>query len=173
VEIERQLKVLPTADVAGVAWRDYGEIILVSSRDEAVKEADSIAAEHVEILCAEPRFFLERMTNYGRALPRPRDQRLLRRQGDRHQPHAAHARRCALTRRPVGRQVPQDLHYQEITKEASVAVGEYCSRLCAIERFWGHKEQGRPAPAALRRPEVKKGSGPIFRRVEMGPDPFL
>ncbi|HET7671235.1 MAG TPA: histidinol dehydrogenase, partial [Burkholderiales bacterium] len=43
-EIQRQLKVLPTADVAGVAWRDYGEIILVSSREEAVKEADRVAA---------------------------------------------------------------------------------------------------------------------------------
>jgi sulfopropanediol 3-dehydrogenase len=31
--------------------------------------------------------------------------------------------------------------YQEITAEASVTIGDYCSRLCAIERFWGHKEQ--------------------------------
>jgi sulfopropanediol 3-dehydrogenase len=31
--------------------------------------------------------------------------------------------------------------YQEITPEASVAIGDYCARLCAIERFWGHKEQ--------------------------------
>ncbi|HEY3075184.1 MAG TPA: histidinol dehydrogenase, partial [Burkholderiales bacterium] len=64
-EIERQLKVLPTADVAGVAWRDYGEVILVDSREEAVKEADRVAAEHVEVLCKEPRYFLEHMRNYG------------------------------------------------------------------------------------------------------------
>jgi sulfopropanediol 3-dehydrogenase len=64
-EIERQLKVLPTADVAGVAWRDYGEIVLVDSREEAVKEADRVAAEHVEVLCKEPRYFLEKMRNYG------------------------------------------------------------------------------------------------------------
>src|SRR5688500_8234848 len=44
-EIERQLRRLPTADVAGLAWRDYGEIILVDSREEAVKEADRVAAE--------------------------------------------------------------------------------------------------------------------------------
>ena len=31
--------------------------------------------------------------------------------------------------------------WQECTPEASVMIGEYCSRLCAIERFWGHKEQ--------------------------------
>src|SRR5213594_818334 len=64
-EIERQLKVLPTADVAGVAWRDYGEIILVDSREEAVKEADRVAAEHVEVLTRNPRYFLDRMRNYG------------------------------------------------------------------------------------------------------------
>src|SRR3990170_8378221 len=57
-EIERQLAVLPTADVASVAWRDYGEIILVGSDEEAVKEADRVAAEHVEILCRNPRYFL-------------------------------------------------------------------------------------------------------------------
>src|SRR5688500_5748642 len=53
-EIQRQLKVLPTADVAVVAWRDYGEIILVGSREEAVQEADRVAAEHVEILFDHP-----------------------------------------------------------------------------------------------------------------------
>src|ERR1700693_3473384 len=39
-EIERQLTVLPTADVASVAWRDYGQIILVGDLEEAVHEAD-------------------------------------------------------------------------------------------------------------------------------------
>ncbi len=64
-EIERQLRVLPTADVASVAWRDYGEIILVDSIDEAVAEADRVAAEHVEVLTRNPRYFLDRMRNYG------------------------------------------------------------------------------------------------------------
>src|SRR4030095_13380675 len=64
-EIERQLKALPTADVAGGAWRDYGEIILVDSPEEAVREADRVAAEHVEVLTRNPRWFLDRMKNYG------------------------------------------------------------------------------------------------------------
>src|SRR5579864_4654800 len=64
-EIERQLRVLPTADTAGAAWRDYGEIIVVDSLEEAVVEADKVAAEHVEVLTKTPRFFLERMRNYG------------------------------------------------------------------------------------------------------------
>src|ERR1700676_1198088 len=64
-EIARQLTVLPTADVAGVAWRDYGEIILCANEDELVSEADRIAAEHVEVLTHEPRHYLDRLKNYG------------------------------------------------------------------------------------------------------------
>src|SRR5690242_8385061 len=63
-EVARQLTVLPTADVAGVAWRDYGEVILCAD-DEMVAEADRIAAEHVEILTREPRSWLDRLRNYG------------------------------------------------------------------------------------------------------------
>src|ERR1700730_585205 len=56
---------MPTADVAGVAWRDYGEVILCAGEDEMVAEADRIAAEHVEVLTREPRRYLERLKNYG------------------------------------------------------------------------------------------------------------
>ncbi|PNB76585.1 histidinol dehydrogenase, partial [Pseudomonas sp. FW305-BF6] len=49
-EIERQLKTLPTADVTSVSWRDYGQILLVDSIEEAVIEADKLAFEHVEVL---------------------------------------------------------------------------------------------------------------------------
>lgn len=56
---------LPTADVAGVAWRDYGQIILVQDEAEAVVEADRIASEHVEVLTANPDYFLQNMSNYG------------------------------------------------------------------------------------------------------------
>ncbi|HEY4998393.1 MAG TPA: histidinol dehydrogenase, partial [Usitatibacter sp.] len=56
----------PTAkDAAGAAWRDYGEVILCADDDEMVAEADRIAAEHVEVLCREPRRYLDRLSNYG------------------------------------------------------------------------------------------------------------
>jgi sulfopropanediol 3-dehydrogenase len=64
-EIERQLLSLPTADVAGVAWKDHGQVIVVDTREELVAEADRIASEHVEILTEDPRYFLENMSNYG------------------------------------------------------------------------------------------------------------
>ena len=140
-EIERQLKVLPTADVAGVAWRDYGEVILVDSREEAVKEADRIAAEHVEILFKDPRYFLQNMRNYGALFLGPETNVSY---GDKVIGTNHTLPTLGAARYSGGLWVGKFLKtctYQEITREASVAVGEYCSRLCAIERFWGHKEQ--------------------------------
>jgi len=140
-EIERQLKVLPTADVAGVAWRDYGEIILVSSREEAVTEADRVAAEHVEILCEDPRYFLEKMRNYGALFLGPETNVSY---GDKVIGTNHTLPTLGAARYTGGLWVGKFLKtctYQEVTREASVKVGEYCSRLCAIERFWGHKEQ--------------------------------
>jgi sulfopropanediol 3-dehydrogenase len=140
-EIERQLAVLPTADVASVAWRDYGEIIVVDSREEAVKESDRVAAEHVEVLTREPRYFLEHMRNYGALFLGPETNVSY---GDKVIGTNHTLPTMGAARYTGGLWVGKFLKtctYQEITPEASVAVGEYCSRLCAIERFWGHKEQ--------------------------------
>ncbi len=140
-EIARQLKVLPTADVAGVAWRDYGEIILVDSLEEAVKEADRVAAEHVEILTRNPRFFLDHMRNYGALFLGPETNVSY---GDKVIGTNHTLPTLGAARYTGGLWVGKFLKtctYQEVTREASVKVGEYCSRLCAIERFWGHKEQ--------------------------------
>lgn len=140
-EIERQLKVLPTADVAGVAWRDYGEIILVDSLQEAVSEADRQAAEHVEVLTREPRYFLENMKNFGALFLGPQTNVSY---GDKVIGTNHTLPTMGAARYTGGLWVGKFLKtctYQEVSDAASVVVGEYCSRLCAIERFWGHKEQ--------------------------------
>ena len=161
-EIQKQLKVLPTADVAGMAWRDYGEIILVDSREEAVKEADRVAAEHVEILCKNPRYFLEHMRNYGALFLGPETNVSY---GDKVIGTNHTLPTLGAARYTGGLWVGKFLKtctYQEITREASVAVGEYCSRLCAIERFWGHKEQ---ADLRLRRYGGQKIGSALAERL--------
>ena len=140
-EIERQLQVLPTADLAGVSWRDYGRIILVEDEDEAVDVADEIASEHVEILTRNPQYFLDRMKNYGSLFLGPETNVAY---GDKviGTNHILPTKRAA--RYTGGLWVGKFLKtvtYQHVTPEATVTIGEYCSRLCAIERFWGHKEQ--------------------------------
>lgn len=140
-EIERQLGVLPTAEVAGAAWRDFGRIVLVDSDEEAAAEADRMACEHVEILTREPRRFLDRMRNYGSMFLGPETNVSY---GDKviGTNHTLPTRGAA--RHTGGLWVGKFLKtvtYQECTEAASVEIGAYCSRLCAVERFWGHKEQ--------------------------------
>jgi sulfopropanediol 3-dehydrogenase len=141
-EVGRQLHALQTADVAGVAWRDFGEVIVCSDEDEMAEEADRIAAEHVEVLCREPRWWLDRLKNYGALFLGPETNVAY---GDKviGTNHTLPTKGAA--RYTGGLWVGKFLKtctYQAVkTPEASAMVGEYCSRLCAIERFWGHKEQ--------------------------------
>ncbi len=140
-EIDRQLKTLLTADVASVAWRDYGQVILCENDEEMVKEADRIASEHVEILTADPKYFLDRMTNYG-ALFLGKETNVA--YGDKviGTNHTLPTRRAARYTGGlwVGK-FTKTVTYQRCTEEASTIIGEYCSRLCEIENFAGHKAQ--------------------------------
>ncbi|GGD69479.1 histidinol dehydrogenase [Emticicia aquatilis] len=141
-EIQRQLTVLPTADVAAVAWRDYGQVILCDTVDELISEADRIASEHVQVMTKNPRLFLEKMTNFGGLFLGDKTNVAY---GDKviGTNHTLPTREAA--RYTGGLWVGKFLKtctYQEIkTEEASKLIGEYCSRLCEIENFAGHKEQ--------------------------------
>lgn len=140
-EVARQLETLPTADVASVAWRDYGQVIVVDSLDEAVAEGDRIAAEHVEILTENPRYFLDRLTNYGSLFLGPETNVAY---GDKviGTNHILPTKGAA--RYTGGLWVGKFLKtvtYQECTPEASAMLGAYCSRLCALENFLGHQAQ--------------------------------
>ncbi|MGR3811799.1 histidinol dehydrogenase [Jiulongibacter sp. NS-SX5] len=141
-EVERQLKTLPTADVASIAWKDYGQVIVVDSVDEMVAEADRIASEHVQVMTADPRYFLENMTNYG-ALFLGKYTNVA--YGDKvigtnHTLPTKHG--AKYTGGLWVGKFMKTCTYQEVkTPEASAMIGEYCSRLCEIENFAGHKEQ--------------------------------
>ena len=141
-EIQRQLKVLPTADIASVSWRDHGQVILCDTDEEMLAEADRIASEHVQVMTRNPRWFLENMRNYGALFLGPRTNVAY---GDKviGTNHTLPTKKAA--RYTGGLWVGKFLKtctYQEVTTDAASAmVGEYCSRLCALENFSGHKEQ--------------------------------
>jgi len=140
-EIQRQLGVLATAEIAGAAWRDHGQVILCDTDDELLSEADRIASEHVQVMTAEPRWFLDRLSNYG-SLFLGKETNVA--YGDKviGTNHTLPTKRAA--RYTGGLWVGKFLKtvtYQQVTPEATAMIGEYCSRLCAIENFAGHKEQ--------------------------------
>jgi sulfopropanediol 3-dehydrogenase len=140
-EVERQLTVLSTAEVAGQAWAEYGQVILCDSYEEMVQVANELASEHVQVMTKDPNYFLENMTNYGALFLGPETNVSY---GDKviGTNHTLPTKKAA--RYTGGLWVGKFLKtctYQRITQQASVMVGEYCSRLCAVEGFAGHKEQ--------------------------------
>jgi sulfopropanediol 3-dehydrogenase len=65
VEVQRQLAVLPTKDVAALSWRDNGIVMAAADPEEAVRLSDEYAPEHLELHVADPGFYTERLTNFG------------------------------------------------------------------------------------------------------------
>ena len=141
-EVERLLTILPTAEIARKAWDSFGEVIVCDSYEEMVAEADRIASEHVQVMTRDPNYFLDRMTSYGALFLGARTNVAY---GDKviGTNHTLPTRKAA--RYTGGLWVGKFLKtctYQRIDDDkASAMIGEYCSRLCALEGFSGHGEQ--------------------------------
>lgn len=151
-EVERQLKVLSTGEVAGQAWRDFGEVIVCDTHAEMLQVANDLAFEHVQVMTENTDFYKDNMQNFGALFLGP-------------ETNVSYGDKCIGTNHTlptkkaarytgglwVGKFI-KTCTFQHITEEASVVVGNYCSRLCAVEGFAGHKEQ---ADIRLRRYEKK------------------
>ena len=141
LEVEGQLKVLSTGDIAGQAWRDYGQVIVCDSEAEMVQVADDIASEHVQVMTRDTDYFLQNMTNYGAIFLGAETNVSY---GDKviGTNHTLPTKKAARYTGGlwVGKFI-KTCTYQKINREASVQVGEYCSRLCELEGFMGHKAQ--------------------------------
>ncbi|MBV9681459.1 MAG: histidinol dehydrogenase [Solirubrobacterales bacterium] len=137
-EVERLLQTLPTADVASVAWRDHGRIITVADSAEALRVADELAAEHVEVQTEDTGLYLEQLHNYGSLFLGPEttvaygDKTI----GTNHILPTARAARYTGGLW-VGKFL-KTVTYQRCTAEASRRIGEVCARQCRIENFEGH-----------------------------------
>jgi sulfopropanediol 3-dehydrogenase len=55
----------PNRSAAEAAWRDYGEVVVVDTREEAVQVSDRYAPEHLEIQCEDLDWWLQNLSNYG------------------------------------------------------------------------------------------------------------
>jgi sulfopropanediol 3-dehydrogenase len=141
-EVDRLLKILPTAETAAKSWADYGEVIVCDSYEEMVTEADRIASEHVQVMTKDPDYFLQHMTNYGALFLGPRTNVSY---GDKviGTNHTLPTNRAARYTGGlwVGKFMKTCTYQKVLTDEASAMVGEYCSRLCMLEGFAGHAEQ--------------------------------
>ncbi|MEJ8822640.1 histidinol dehydrogenase [Variovorax humicola] len=140
--IEKVLARLDTAPVASASWRDYGEIHLCDSDEEALEVAQRLCSEHVQVMTKDPDWYLQRMTNYGALFLG-------------HRTNVSYGDKVIGTNHTlptmgagrytgglwVGKFIKTHTYQRVLTDEASVMVGEYCSRLCGYEHMSGHKEQ--------------------------------
>lgn len=141
-EIERQLKILPTADIARKSWAEHGSVIVCDTDAEMLQVADELAYEHVQVMTRDPEFFLQNMTNYGALFLGPRT-------------NVSFGDKCIGTNHTlptnrnarytgglwVGKFLKTCTYQRVLTDQASAMLGEVCSRLCHMEHFSGHGEQ--------------------------------
>ena len=141
-EIDRILKILPTADTASVSWEEYGEVIVCDTYEEMLEVADDIASEHVQVMTDRDDWFLENMTCYGALFLGPRTNVS---NGDKviGTNHTLPTKKAGRYTGGlwVGKFLKTHSYQKVLTDEAATMIGEYGSRLCMLEGFVGHAEQ--------------------------------
>jgi sulfopropanediol 3-dehydrogenase len=141
-EIDRLLKILPTAETASKSWADYGEVILCDTYGEMLDVANDIASEHVQVMTDRDDWFLENMTSYGALFLGPRTNVA---NGDKviGTNHTLPTKKAGRYTGGlwVGKFLKTHSYQKVLTDQAAADIGEYCSRLCMLEGFVGHAEQ--------------------------------
>ncbi|NEI72541.1 histidinol dehydrogenase [Rhizobium lusitanum] len=141
-EIGRILTILPTAEISAKSWAAYGQVIVAENDKEMVRIADQLAFEHVQVMTKDPDYFLKNMTNFGALFLGPRTNVAY---GDKAigTNHTLPTKQAARYTGGlwVGKFLKTCTYQRVLTNEASTLIGEYCSRLCALEGFTGHGEQ--------------------------------
>ncbi|MGP4689540.1 histidinol dehydrogenase [Agrobacterium pusense] len=142
LEIDRILKILPTADTASKSWADYGEIIVCDTYEEMLQVANDIASEHVQVMTDRDDWFLENMHSYGALFLGARTNVA---NGDKviGTNHTLPTKKAGRYTGGlwVGKFLKTHSYQKVVTDEAAAKIGEYCSRLCILEGFVGHAEQ--------------------------------
>jgi sulfopropanediol 3-dehydrogenase len=138
-EVARQLPALPTREVAGQAWENNGEVIVVDSDEEAVRVADEYAPEHLEVQTRRDDWYLARLRNYGSLFVGEESTVAYadKTVGPNHiLPTGGAARYTGGLW--VGKFI-KTVTYQRLTRAASAAVAPIVSRICELEGMLAHK----------------------------------
>jgi sulfopropanediol 3-dehydrogenase len=152
-EVEKQLAVLPTRDIASQSWATNGIVYVVDDADEAVRVSDDYAPEHLELHVKEAEYFVSHLTNYGSLFI---GEETTVAYGDKSigTNHILPTSRAA--RYTGGVWVGKFLKtctYQRMTPAASRELGEVTERQCLLEHMLAHAETARVRVARYGGPE--------------------
>ena len=138
-ELEKQLTVLPTRDVAAVSWANNGKVYAADGPGEAVKISDEYAPEHLELHVQDTEYYFRRLKNYGSLFI-----------GE--ETTVAYGDKTIGTNHilPTGRAARytggvwvgkflKTVTYQKMTQAASARTGEVCARQCRVEHMLAHE----------------------------------
>ena len=137
-EIERQLAVLPTREIAGASWATHGKLYVAEDAAEAVRISDDYAPEHLELHVADTDFYFERLRNYGSLFI---GEETTVAYGDK-SIGTNHILPTSRSARYTGGvwvgKFLKTVTYQRMTEAASVEVGAVTARQCDVERMQAH-----------------------------------
>ncbi len=132
----------PNRDAAAIAWRDYGEVLVVDSREEAVRQSDRYAPEHLEVHAGDLDWWLASLANYGSLFL-----------GE--ETTVAYGDKCSgtnhiLPTKGAGRYTGglsvgkflKTVTWQRMTREANRSVGAVSARISRAEGMTGHALTG-------------------------------
>ena len=153
--VDRQLEMLPTREIAGAAWRDFGSVILAEDRSQAAAISDVLGPEHLEIQTADDDFFLKELRNYGSLFLGPWSTVAYSDKGIAGTNHVLPTGKTA--RYNAGLSVSRflkPLTYQRAQQNATPALAPAVERISAFEGLAAHE-----ATATLRIDKVGRHSG--------------
>lgn len=137
-ELEQQLAILPTRDIAQLSWRDFGKMYVAENADEAIQISDDYAPEHLELHVGDPDYYFQRLRNYGSLFI---GEETTVAYGDK-SIGTNHILPTSRSARYTGGvwvgKFLKTVTYQRMTPAASVEVGQVTARQCDVERMQAH-----------------------------------
>ncbi len=137
-ELDKQLAVLPTKEIAGISWGNNGKVCVADDKDEAVKLSDDYAPEHLELHVKDVDYYFDRLTNYGSLFI---GEETTVAYGDK-SIGTNHILPTSRSARYTGGvwvgKFLKTVTYQKMTPEASIEIGKVTERQCKVERMLAH-----------------------------------
>jgi sulfopropanediol 3-dehydrogenase len=138
-EIERQLLTLPTAEIAGAAWRRWGEIAVVEDDDAAIALSDTYAPEHLEVQTRRDDYYLEHLRNYGSLFVGEESTVAYGDKGVGTNHTLPTGRAARYTGGLWVGKFLKTVTYQRLTQEASERIAPIIGRMCRTEGMLAHE----------------------------------